>query len=159
MLFRLSEGAWSLVGSDDCDLRLRLSLPSLLRLHFGLQYSLHAKRALALCGLPALLGFSLVYLYRLRPTPSEKSVSGRSMPACFSAFGASYERKLKRYNPFAGQIDLTSGNLFEKMMLFTIPILLFRFSSFFIRRWTKSWSPISAGAPRVSMRSGATLLH
>jgi hypothetical protein len=34
------------------------------------------------------------------------------------------KEKLKRYNPFAGQIDLTSGNLFEKMMLFTIPILL-----------------------------------
>ena len=31
---------------------------------------------------------------------------------------------LKRFNPFAGEIDLTSGNLFEKMMLFTIPILL-----------------------------------
>src|SRR5574344_1248884 len=34
------------------------------------------------------------------------------------------KEKLKRYNPFSGQIDLTSGNLFEKMMLFTIPILL-----------------------------------
>ena len=34
------------------------------------------------------------------------------------------KEKLKRYNPFGAEIDLTSGNLFEKMMLFTIPILL-----------------------------------
>ena len=34
------------------------------------------------------------------------------------------KEKLKRYNPFGGEIDLTTGNLFEKMVLFTIPILL-----------------------------------
>jgi len=34
------------------------------------------------------------------------------------------KEKLKRYNPFGGEVDLTTGNLFEKMILFTIPILL-----------------------------------
>jgi putative MATE family efflux protein len=34
------------------------------------------------------------------------------------------KEKIKKFNPFADEVDLTSGNLFTKMLLFTVPILL-----------------------------------